>query len=537
MPRIRRLAYVVTAAALIAIVVVPVLAATAPAAPAPAAPAPAALRLPHPCPAPAPSVVPEPVATTAAQAVTAVPSRAPIVQGFGGVTPGAVNRTSLALTAEYDVVLTLNFDSRAFTVDSIMTVRNDSGGPIDRLELNTIAARLGGMKLRTVTVAGTAVNATVDDQTIVVPLGGILAAGQSVQVRVRYAATLRSTTSGSNWLFTRANGIVDAYRWIPWVSKRTAFNRPNHGDPFVTPNTPRVRVAITSNRALVYATTGERVSASGLRQTFEARNVRDFVFAAAPDYRTISSTVGDNVIRVYYRPGGPGSAILAAAKKAFTKMEPLVGPYPYRTYNLAQTAGGYGMEAPGLTWIPTGVGSANLSYLVHHETGHQWFFGIVGNDQAAEPFTDEAVTDYLARYVLGQRRASRCSTARLDLSIYSYSSACYYEVVYIQGGNFLHDIRTTDGLHGVLARDARLRRREPLQAGADEDAPRHARRPHVARPGTAVPPAVPAAVLAARGALRDVAIVRDRTPLEVTPAPSGFSDSGLRIRRIALNWK
>jgi hypothetical protein len=126
-------------------------------------------------------------------------------------------------------------------------------------------------------------------------------------------------------------------------------------------------------------------------------------------------------------------------------MEPLVGPYPYETYDLAQTAGGYGMEAPGLIWIPSGVASSNISYLVAHETAHQWFYGIVGSDQANEPFADEAITDMLARYVLDQRRASRCSTERLDLSIYKYSSACYYEIVYIQGGNFLDDIRKAMG--------------------------------------------------------------------------------------------
>ena len=51
----------------------------------------------------------------------------------------------------------------------------------------------------------------------------------------------------------------------------------------------------------------------------------------------------------------------------------------------------------------------------------------------------------MARHVLGLRRASRCSTARLDLSIYRYSSACYYEDIYIQGGNFLDDTRTKMG--------------------------------------------------------------------------------------------
>jgi len=371
--------------------------------------------------------------------------REPTVHGFPGLVPGSVNRTSLALTAEYDVALSLNFGTRAFKVESAMTIRNDSGQPIDRLELNTIAARLGAMKLGAVTVAGAPVKATVDDQTIVVPLGGILGTGQSVQVKVAYAATLRSSLSGSNWLFTRANGLVDAYRWIPWVSRRVPFDRPNHGDPFVTPVTPRVRVAITSDRSLVFATTGERVAASGLRQTFEARSVRDFVFTAAPDYQSISTTVGDTTVRVYYRPGAPARSILSAAKHAISTMEPLVGPYPYATYDLAQSAGGYGMEAPGLTWIPTGVATANLSYLVHHETGHQWFYGIVGSDQATEPFTDEAMTDFLARYVLGQRRPSRCSTGRLDLSIYKYSTSCYYEIVYIQGGNFIDDLRKTMG--------------------------------------------------------------------------------------------
>jgi hypothetical protein len=99
------------------------------------------------------------------------------------------------------------------------------------------------------------------------------------------------------------------------------------------------------------------------------------------------------------------------------------------------------MESPALSWIPYGLATSRYRYLVTHETAHQWFYGIVGSDQAYEPFTDEAVTDFLARHVLGQRRSARCSTARLDLSIYKYSSACYYEIVYIQGGNFLNDIR------------------------------------------------------------------------------------------------
>jgi aminopeptidase N len=438
------------ALALIGLVVVPALAASVPPAASrlPDSVAPPAAASPTIASSPAPSLMPgstNPPRRAPVSVMDDAGARGIITGAKPGLVGGTVNATSMKLTAEYDVQLALNFGSRAFNATTTIHVRNDSGAPIDRLELNTIAARLGSMKLGAVTSAGKAVTASVDDQTILVPLGGILGAGRSVDVTVAYSATLRSSLTGSNWLFTRTNGIVDAHRWIPWISRNVPFDRPNHGDPFVTGVSPRVRVTITSDRPLGYASTGEPIAKNGLATTFEATNVRDFAFTAAPDYKSTSSTVGDVTVRVYYRPGFPASSVLAAAKHAISSMEPLVGQYPYAVYDLAQTAGGYGMESPGLTWIPTGVASSNLSYLVHHETGHQWFYGVVGSDQAMEPFADEAMTDFLARYVLGQKRSSRCSTARLDLSIYRYSTACYYEIVYIQGGNFIDDLRRTMG--------------------------------------------------------------------------------------------
>ena len=360
-----------------------------------------------------------------------------------GLVPGSVNRSSINLSAEYQATVRLSFATRTFQVATTIVVTNTSGVSIDRLELNTIAARLGGMVITGATVDEHAVTPTVSDQTIHLRLGGILQRGAVTTVRLSYRATLRSSTSGSNWLFTRANGVLEAHRWLPWISRPTAFDRPNHGDPFVTPVSPRVRVTIISDRRIRWATTGEQTSSTGTTTTFEARNVRDFAIAGAPDYRTVSATVGGVLVHVWYRPGFPAAAVLSAAKIALAREATLLGPYPYKTYDLAQTAGGYGMEAPGLTFIPIGAG--NLPYLVAHETGHQWFYGIVGNDQARYPYADEAATDFVARYVLGLRRGSRCATARLDLTIYQYTSTCYYEVVYIQGGNFLDDTRKAMG--------------------------------------------------------------------------------------------
>jgi aminopeptidase N len=43
------------------------------------------------------------------------------------------------------------------------------------------------------------------------------------------------------------------------------------------------------------------------------------------------------------------------------------------------------------------------------------------------------------------KRSSRCAAGRLDLSIYKYTSRCYYEKVYIQGGNILDSARKQMG--------------------------------------------------------------------------------------------
>lgn len=380
-------------------------------------------------------------------AASVSPSQARTLMGTSAIVPGSVDRTSLKLQATYATTVRLDYGTRSFKVDSTATIVNTSGGPIDRVELNTAVARLGGMALTSVTVEGAAVAAKVKDQTIVVPLGGVLPAGATTTVRVRYTAKLRTSLSGSSWLFTKANGIVNAYRFLPWVSRATPFERPNHGDPFVTPVSPFVSLTVIADRKLVIATTGDRVyrSADGRTQRFEARSVRDVTLTAAPDYKTREVTVGDTKIRYYYRSSTNAALILDATADAFRALQSRLGDYPYPTFKVVQSAGGYGMESPRLIWVPYGAARGNIRYLTAHETAHQWFYGLVGNDQARQPFADEAAADFVARYVTGTKRASRCPSGRLDKNIYEYTSACYYEKVYIQGGNLIDAARRTMG--------------------------------------------------------------------------------------------
>ena len=382
---------------------------------------------------------------TSAPAVPVAHAASPLAAGQ--IVAGSVGRSSLKLDAVYRSNLKLTWSTRAVWVDSTAVIKNTSGVEIDRVELNTIAARLGNIRLRPVTVDGVSMPATVTGQTIVVPLGGVLPVDATTKIRVRYSARLNNDLDSSHWLFTRANGIADLYRWLPWVSRKVTFERPSHADPFVTPTSRDVRVTITSDRRLDLATTGELVStsANGRTKTFQATDVRDFTVTASTNFDWRERRVGDTTIRVWFRPGTRGAVWLDAAADAFKALEARLGPYGYPTLDVVQSAGGSGMESPGLIWIPTGTAASNLRYLAAHEVAHQWFYGIVGNDQVRDPFTDEALADYVSRSVLGMHRSSRCPIRPLDRSIYEYTARCYYETVYIQGGNLLDDARLTMG--------------------------------------------------------------------------------------------
>ncbi|HXG26551.1 MAG TPA: hypothetical protein VNL94_06845 [Candidatus Binatia bacterium] len=360
------------------------------------------------------------------------------------IQPGAVNRTSMALRATYAVDASIDVDTGVVRVTATISARNDSGAGIDRVELNTIAARLGGgLVITTSKVDGVPVAVTVSDQTLKVPLGGILPAGATVELEIGYRATLRTSFSKSNWMFTRGGGTIAMYRWIPWVSLARPFDRQNIGDPFIVGSSPEVVVRLALSKPRIVAAPVGVPTAASKTWSFTVRDVRDVALVMAPDF-TVNVRYVDGVrIRAYSRPGGvTGGRLADLAKLALGRMTTRLGvAYPWPQLVVAETAGGLGLESPGLIWVPGSTPSGNLSYLVHHELAHQWFYGLVGNDQQREPFADEAAADLLARTVLGTLRPSRCATDVLDKRITGYSSACYYETIYIQGGNQLDAYR------------------------------------------------------------------------------------------------
>ena len=308
--------------------------------------------------------------------------------------------------------------------------------------------------MKGVAVDGVAVDPIIVDQTILVPLATPLVPDGSTQVAIDYTARLNASSSvdGDDWEFAIIGDVLTAYRWIPWLTRTTPFNRPNVGDPFVTSSSPSISVTITTDRDVTFATSGRRTSPSGLTQTFVANDVRDFNLAASPSYRTANTTVAGTEVTFFYK-GLPPATVLDTASRAIRSFSSRIAPFPHQQLTIAEIGPWSPFESPGHFWLPSNASSRLLPWMVAHEVAHQWFYSAVGNDQAREPFADEAVADFISRDLLTRFVPSQCPTGRLDQSIYDIGD-CYAWVVYVQGDAWLRALRDRIGsgrFYGALA--------------------------------------------------------------------------------------
>jgi hypothetical protein len=290
------------------------------------------------------------------------------------------------------------------------------------------------------------VETRIDDQTVFLPLGGILDAGKTTRVRLAFDATLQTDVAGPNWLFTRSGGIVQLYRWLPWFSVERSSRSPSFGVPFVTPVSPRVTLEITTDRPLKIATGALRTGSTPLRQTFVARNVRDVSIAASPTYEVATTTFGDTRVELFTRDEAPVAALMQTARRTLEQLESLLGPYPYPVLRIVHGASdAVAVASPGMIWLQPTTKAAQLPGRIAHELAHQWFYALVGNDLAREPFAHEATSEFMERHLLRSFGPSRCPASRLDRSLYEYSSDCYHQIIYVDGANFLESVRSRMG--------------------------------------------------------------------------------------------
>jgi hypothetical protein len=143
----------------------------------------------------------------------------------------------------------------------------------------------------------------------------------------------------------------------------------------------------------VHAPAGYRVLATGAPLgggRFHARAVRD-VGLAVGRFHVQAATEHRVTIRVASIGAAP--RMLDLAREALRNLSARYGQYPWRNYTVVVPPDlqSVGIEYPTLSFI----GASNYPRLfVDHETAHQWFYSLVGNDQARDPWLDEALATW-----------------------------------------------------------------------------------------------------------------------------------------------
>ncbi len=144
---------------------------------------------------------------------------------------------------------------------------------------------------------------------------------------------------------------------------------------------------------------GMRVFASGVsvgKGRWRAVAVRDFALEAGR-FRVARRTVdvpAPVVVRVAVASTifAVPRTLLDAAADALSTFSQRYAPYPLRTYTVVVEADRptLGEEYPTLVFVSPDLG-ANV---VTHETAHQWFYSLVGDNQARDPWLDESLAQW-----------------------------------------------------------------------------------------------------------------------------------------------
>jgi hypothetical protein len=178
-----------------------------------------------------------------------------------------------------------------------------------------------------------------------------------------------------------------------------------------------------------------------------AKQVRDFAWAAGPFATSELTSPGGVKIRTWSTPSVDATGLGAEAAAAVDDFGRRFGTYPYGELDLVvndRWTSFSGMEYPGFVLL-----IAPESPVVH-EVAHQWWYGIVGNDEYADPWLDEAFATYASDVHAGDHRpgcwpGSLPTAITRDMGYWGAHQTSYGVYVYTYGSCALHELERVIG--------------------------------------------------------------------------------------------
>ncbi|MHC3468793.1 M1 family metallopeptidase [Streptomyces sp. 7R007] len=376
-------------------------------------------------------------------------------------TAPAADSTRTPAAPSYTVALTGNTSGTVWTGHESVTFTNASSTALGEVYLRLWDNYHGTCDAMPISVTnvtgGTAGALSVGCTALQISLPAPLAQGQSATIGFDLGITVPSGADrfGHDGAFSFVGNA------LPVLAVRDAAGwhldpYTNNGESFYS-LAADFKVTLDHPSTLLVPATGTSVDTPGSSgrtvTTATAGKVRDFAWAAGPFSKISGTSAAGTAVNVYSVSGISSSdaqSMLSTAKTAVDAHASRFGAYPYGELD-AVIDNNYwfgGMEYPG--FVLDVVSTTALT----HEIGHQWWYGIVGDDEYTSPWLDEAFTDYATDLALGKTGtncwnnvswASSAERITNSMAYWDAHSSRYSTVVYGYGKCALHDLRRLIG--------------------------------------------------------------------------------------------
>ena len=140
---------------------------------------------------------------------------------------------------------------------------------------------------------------------------------------------------------------------------------------------------------------------------YTQNNVHDFAWFADKKYLVRYDTIqlnNNRIVDVFTAFSAEGKPIwknsTTMVKDAVRFRSNSIGEYPYNTIAAVEAKMGFdgGMEYPCITAITPMSTEKNLEDVIEHEVGHNWFQGMLANNEQAYPWFDEGINTYYDKW-------------------------------------------------------------------------------------------------------------------------------------------
>lgn len=383
--------------------------------------------------------------------------------------------------AIYALDVLIDYDSKTVGVNQKILYPNLTGNQLNNLVI-AIVPNLwqGSFNLTSISINGEAItNYVITNQRLDIPLPFLLATNEAVEIDIQYSLVLpfaeqEDPSISRPRIYGYTNRQINLTNWYPFVV-------PNINGEWIL-HEPWYYGEHLAYDAADYAVTvrfadpasAPIVASSGVPETqadgsivYKINSARAFALSASRDFQTSTTQVGDITLTSYYFPFNEsgGQAALQATLEAIQVFSQRYGAYPHKSLAIVMGDFNDGMEYSAFYYLSKdfynlydGTPANYLTFVAVHETAHQWWFEQVANDQALQPWVDEALATYSEKIYYENAHPDLVSwwwTYRIDfynpggfvdIPIYEGEGfRPYTNATYFQGAKFLENVRQRIG--------------------------------------------------------------------------------------------